>query len=125
MSKVYFIKAFCGSTRKTFYMRYDYAADDRWVRTYGVKELTASDNASLTSGCSDFDISNSRVGPQYKCPWCGNKRFWKHTSGHNACDGITCWDGKTNDVICGSCGTNCTLGGGPVTKLSGTSGNGQ
>ena len=96
-----------------------------WVRTYGVKELTLSDATSLTSETSDFDISNSRIGPQYKCPWCGNKRFWKHTSGHNSCDNITCWDGKTNDVTCGSCGTNCTLGGGPVTTLSGTSGNGQ
>lgn len=125
MAKVYFIKAFCGNTHKPFYMRYDYAADDCWVRTYGVKELASSDATSLTSGTSDFDISNSRIGPQYKCPWCGNKRFWKHTSGHNACDNITCWDGKSNDVTCGSCGTNCTLGGGPVTTLSGTSGNGQ
>lgn len=121
MKNVFFIKAFCGNTRKPFYMRYDYAADDCWVRTYGVKELSLKDSSSLDSKMTDFDISNSRIGPQYKCPWCGNKSFWQHS----ACGNITCWDRHANDVVCGECGASCTLGEGAVTNLRGTSGNGQ
>lgn len=121
MAKVYFIKAYCVNEHKPFYMRYDYAADDCWARTYGIKELTLSDSKSLTNSASDFDISNSRIGPQYKCPWCGNKRFWRH----GACGSINCWDGRLNNVTCGNCGVTCTLGDGVVTTLSGTSGNGQ
>lgn len=121
MNNVYYIKAYCSNTRKPFYMRYDYAADDCWVRTYGVKELSPADSASMGGGNSDFSISNSRIGPQYKCPWCGNRWFWKH----GGCGSINCWDGESDDVVCGNCAQACTLGEGVVTTLNGTSGSGQ
>lgn len=33
-----FIEAECSQYNQKFYLRYDYAADDVWVQTYGVKE---------------------------------------------------------------------------------------
>ena len=121
MEKVFFVKAYCMTERKPFFMRYDYAADDCWVRTYGVKELSSSDAASMSGSGTNIDVSGARRGPQYKCPWCGNKSFWRH----GACGTINCWDGDSDDVVCGKCGTACTLGDDYITTLSGTSGSGQ
>ena len=37
-----FIEAECSQYNQKFYLRYDYAADDVWVQTYGVKEKERS-----------------------------------------------------------------------------------
>ena len=73
MKTLFFLKVKCGSTGKDFYVRHDFAADDRWVLTYGVKELPAGENVSGAG--MQVDYSTIRVGPQYKCPHCGGKIF--------------------------------------------------
>lgn len=42
-----FIEAECSQYNQKFYLRYDYAADDVWVQTYGVKE---KERSARTSG---------------------------------------------------------------------------
>ena len=68
-----FIEAECSQYNQKFYLRYDYAADDVWVQTYGVKEKERSARASGQS--RSIDMSQTRTGPQYRCPYCGNEQF--------------------------------------------------
>lgn len=65
----------CVSAHKTYYARYDYAYDGVWVLSYGLKEVPSDGVGSSVSGIAKIDISNSRTGPQYKCPYCGNRMF--------------------------------------------------
>lgn len=65
----------CVSAHKTYYARYDYAYDEVWVLSYGLKEVPSDGVGSSVSGIAKIDISNSRTGPQYKCPYCGNRMF--------------------------------------------------
>ena len=65
-----FIEAECIEYNQKFYLRFDYAADDMWVQTYGVKEKERS--ARTSGGSRSIDMSQTRIGPQYKCPYCGN-----------------------------------------------------
>ena len=120
-----FVKAYCGTTRKPFYIRYDKAADGVWVESYGLKEIPAEDATSFGgSSTVDIDVSKARTGPQYKCPWCGNLGYWKHSS-DPSCQSVTCWDYKTmTDLACGKCGKLCSLGG-TIQKLDGSEGHGQ
>lgn len=73
MKTLFFLKAKCASTHKDFYIRHDFAADDRWVLTYGVKELPSG--GDIGGSGMQVDYSSVRVGPQYKCPHCGNVSF--------------------------------------------------
>lgn len=97
MEKVFFLNAKCEKCGKDFYPRYDYAADDKWVLTYGLKELPQGGHADGSG--SEVDISNARTGPQYKCPWCGNESFVKCGS----CKKITCYSGQ-GTFKCAHCG---------------------
>lgn len=68
-----FIEAECSQYNQKFYLRYDYAADDVWVQTYGVKE---KERSARTSGQSrSIDMSQTRTGPQYR--W--YKKGWKRS----------------------------------------------
>lgn len=119
MNKVYFIKTHCAKTHNEFYIRYDLAADDVWVRTYGLKSLPADEMSAAIGSKSEIDLTNERCGPQYKCPWCGNKHYWLHAR----CKSVICWDG-TKNATCPVCNISCTIGG-TLTSISGSGSSGQ
>lgn len=89
----------CVRTHRTFYARYDYAYDGVWVLTYGLKDIP-SDGIEQSSGggMSRIDLSNSRTGPQYKCPHCGNTEFVRC----GRCGKLTCYSGSGN-FTCDHC----------------------
>lgn len=73
MNTLFFLKLKCANNKQTFYARHDFAADDRWVLTYGVKELPIGENVGGVG--MEIDYTAIRTGPQYKCPHCGNTEF--------------------------------------------------
>lgn len=95
-----FIPVNCISSHRTFYARYDYAYDNTWVLTYGLKTLPSESSGNIMStNMSKIDVSNARVGPQYKCPYCGNRSF-VHCG---KCHKLTCYSG-TGNFTCDHCG---------------------
>lgn len=106
MDNLFFLEAKCGKSGKIFYPRYDLGADDCWVLTYGQKELPRGTKANGSAGLS-IKISKRRVGPQYKCPWCGNTDFVRCGN----CGRITCHDGKSNKFHCEHCGNSGEISG--------------
>jgi predicted RNA-binding Zn-ribbon protein involved in translation (DUF1610 family) len=97
MKTLFFLKASCGRTNKDFYIRHDFAADDRWVLTYGVAEAPAGEGSG---GTMEVDYSNARMGPQYKCPHCGNKNFVRC----GKCGNYTCSSEGQTYFKCPHCG---------------------
>ena len=94
MSKntVAFFKAKCEKTGKTFYVRFDLAADDKWCQSYGLKDLpTEGIESSAKTEDIKIDTSNFRVGPQYKCPHCGNTGIVSCGNCHCCHDGSNMW----------------------------------
>lgn len=100
MKTLFFLKARCGKTSRDFYIRHDFAADDRWVLTYGLKDIPIGE--TITGATAEVDYTAVRIGPQYKCPHCGNIYF-VHCS---ACHGYVCHPGNhvTRDFNCTYCG---------------------
>ncbi len=118
MANLFFLDAKCAKNGSPFYIRYDLAADGVWVMSYGVKELPSGEGTS--SGSSKEDVSNSRIGPQYKCPSCGNRNFVEC----NNCKKLTCYD-NSGRFTCKHCGRSGTVSG-YITSISTTrSGSGQ
>lgn len=101
MDNLFFLEVKCRKTKNTFFARFDYAADDIWALTYGVKNLPFGEKVS--SGSSKQDISNMRTGPQYKCPYCGQLGIVRCGN----CGKLTCYDysGSYNCAHCSSKGT--------------------
>ena len=58
-----FIEAECSQYNQKFYLRYDYAADDVWVQTYGVKEKERSARTSGQSRSIDMSQTVSSRAP--------------------------------------------------------------
>ena len=119
----------CGTTKKDFYMMYYKAYDGKWVLTYGKEKLSSQSGGSGSS--ISVQINSSRIGPQYKCPHCGNK----HTFTCWNCGKRTCFDGDIHEgrvVVCAHCGETgvfrSSSGGGGNNKpkdIKGFSVNGQ
>ena len=84
MKTLFFLKMKCANNGQNFYARHDFAADDRWVLTYGVKELPIGENVGGAG--MEVDYTAVRTGPQYKCPHCGNIQFVRC----GACGEYTC-----------------------------------
>ena len=124
MSKypVVFIPVKCNKTGKDFFVREDLAADGVWTRTYGVTSVS-SDAVSSGGGETEINYSNHRVGPQYKCPHCGNKRlFLCEDCGRKAC----CYDGKATEWKCPIDSTrHGNFSSEKVSSISGSKGEGQ
>ena len=59
----------CVSAHKTYYARYDYAYDEVWVLSYGLKEVPSDGVGSSVSGIAKIDISNSRTAVQVSLLW--------------------------------------------------------
>lgn len=104
----------CINTHRTFYARYDFAYDGVWVLSYGLKEVPSDAGSSGISGTAKVDISNSRTGPQYKCPYCGNRDFVRC----GKCRALTCWNGKGN-FTCDACGNHGSVSG-TIDSLEGS-----
>ena len=95
------IPAKCEKTSRDFYMMYYKAFDDKWVLTYGKKELPRSSGGSGNAVAVKLD--SVRTGPQYKCPHCGQKYTFTCWN----CGKRTCYDGDSHDgreVVCAHCG---------------------
>jgi len=102
-----FIETKCSKTKKNYWMRYDYSADDLWIWTYCYTTLPANE-ANRGSENINFPVSNNGLGffsgPQnHGCPWCGDKG-WVHCGkcGRYYCKGHSkeweCpWCGKVTD----------------------------
>ncbi len=87
-NEVVFIPARCSKTGKNFFIREDIGADGMWVRTYGLQNISTTECGGEVETTIDFN--NHRVGPQYKCPHCGNKYVFFCTN----CDvKACCYDG--------------------------------
>lgn len=97
----------CVKTHRTFYARYDFAYDGVWVLTYGLKDMPSDTSSSSgSSGISKIDLSNSRIGPQYKCPYCGNMEFVLC----GKCKKLTCYSGSGR-FACDHCGNTGEVSG--------------
>ena len=120
MKTLFFLKAKCVNTNKDFYIRHDFAADDRWVLTYGVKELP--DNTASSGATMEVDYSSARFGPQYRCPHCGNANFILC----GKCGKYTCHQGGgVKESKCAHCGNEGQIGGNIDTVKADNTGSGQ
>lgn len=121
MKTLFFLSAKCAKTNQPFYIRHDFAADDRWVITYGVKELPSAEISF--GGPLQIDYGSIRVGPQYKCPHCGNEHFVRC----GACGKYTCHpcDETKKEFKCSYCAYEGTISGYIESVESCNSGNGQ
>lgn len=108
----------CGKTKRPFYLRYDFSADDQWVLTYGVKEKETG--RSGNHGFTKIDISKAAKGPQYKCPYCGGTAYFQC----GKCHKLTCYVSGIEEVTCSWCGNSGTLGG-CIQEMEGVRGDGQ
>lgn len=89
----------CISSHKEFLARYDFAYDEVWVLTYGIKEIQNEHIRTDATKSKKIDITNSRTGPQYKCPYCGNRDFVRC----GLCEKLTCYSGD-GSFVCDHCG---------------------
>ena len=103
---LFFLEVNCVKNRKKFYIRHDWAADDTWVKTYGVTELPAGETGNMAS--MQVNYRGIRTGPQYKCPYCGNRNMIQC----GKCGEYTCFNVPDNSKT--ACCANCGEG-----KLSG------
>lgn len=115
MDNLFFLELKCEKTHSTFYARYDLAADDRWVITYGVKNLPAG-TGGLSQKNVNRDISDVRWGPQYKCPDCGNRGFVRC----GKCGKLTCYSNEGR-FTCAHCGNSGNVEG-SIEEISSTHG---
>ncbi len=103
---LFFLEAKCVYTGYDFYPRYDFAADDCWVLTYGEKTLPPGQTASANHD-QTLKVEKRRVGPQYKCPWCGNNSFVRC----GKCRKITCYNNSLETFTCAHCGNKGRISG--------------
>lgn len=116
------MEAKCRKNHRTFYPRYDLAADDCWVLTYGIKDLPQGQSVGSAGGAG-MDLGRTRTGPQYRCPWCGNKDYVRC----GRCGNLTCYrDGDFECAYCGNVGkVTGTISADQMKKLVKTTGSGQ
>lgn len=119
-NEVVFREIYCVKTRQLFHQRYDFAADDKWALTYGIKdsEFVYMDSRHQ-SNKKKVDFSKLRIGPQYRCPYCGNDSFVK--CGH--CHKLTCYSGY-GLFECVSCGRTGEVQG-TIDSVEGSQGGAQ
>lgn len=102
-----FLPVKCVRTHNTFFARYDFAYDGVWVLSYGVKELPSDCMVNGDGGgLSRINLSGSRTGPQYRCPYCGNTDFVRC----GKCKQLTCYSGS-GIFSCEYCGNSGEVSG--------------
>ena len=119
MDNLFFLEAKCVNTGKAFYIRFDKAAGGKWCQTYGVKDKPISVSGS-TNNTLQIDISKASVGPQYKCPFCGNTGYVRC----GTCGKISCKPNNDKKFHCASCGVSGEITG-TIKDIKGNSGTGQ
>jgi len=120
LSRTFVLPVNCCNVHSKFYARYDTDYYGDWVLTYGLKTvLTDVGIEQNGSNSFDIDISNSKLGPQYRCPYCGNKEFVRCGS----CKKYTCYSGNGR-FICDHCGSTGEVTG-TIKKIEGNSFNSQ
>lgn len=109
----------CQENGKLFFARYDFAADDRWVLTYGIPENEMSSAQHINNrSLRTVDVENSRLGPQYRCPYCGNDAYVRC----GKCGKLTC--NSSDYFTCAYCGNSGTVSG-QIKSQEGESGRAQ
>lgn len=102
-----FLSINCIDTHSRFYARYDFSYDEMWVLSYGVKEIPQDTLGNCNSvESAKIDLLKSRIGPQYKCPFCGNKEFVRC----GKCAKLTCYSGM-GMFKCDYCGNTGNVDG--------------
>lgn len=123
MDDLFFLEAKCVQTKATFYIRYDKAADGKWCKTYGVKAAPQGATGDIHSNV-EIDISEARHGPQYKCPYCGNKSYIRCGD----CGKLTCFHYGDKRFLCAHCGAGRPVsydGNTGIKTIKGSGGSGQ
>lgn len=115
-----FMKAKCLSTKKIYYIRYDYNAVGRWILSETLTEEGYIHETHFIKNENndekDVDISSAYHGPQYKgCPYCHNRGFVTCSS----CKELHCFDSESNGFLCPSDGKWHKLSGGYISSLKG------
>ena len=109
----------CRQTKKKFYARYDLAYDKVWVLAYGLTEfpedMGSRDGVGTTPEQTKIDLSNMRMGPQYKCPYCGARNFVKC----GRCGEFTCYEPQGGRFECACCGHSGEVSG-TLSELGGS-----
>ena len=116
----FFIKARCLSTKKIYYIRYDYNAMHRWILSEAINEEEYRNKICSNHYSEDnkrnVDLSNAQIGPQYKgCPYCGNRDFVTCST----CSELHCFNGNSDGFTCPSDGIYHKLSGGYISSLKG------
>lgn len=112
-----FIEAECSQYNQKFYLRYDYAADDvMGANIWSKRKRTFS---SCIGQSRSIDMSQTRTGPQYRCPYCGNEDIVRC----GACGKLKCHDSSSKWFRC-SCGNSGEISG-RIRSMSGSVGNAQ
>ena len=121
MDNFFFLEARCANTNKLFYIRFDKAAGGKWCQTYGLKSIPLSAASNGFYNKMEIDLSTTDIGPQYKCPYCGNETYVRCGS----CGKIACADYNDNYFSCPSCGHSGEISDEPLKNVNGNSGIGQ
>ncbi len=119
MDNLFFLEAKCVHTKKTFYIRFDKAAGGIWCQSYGVTEKPQGNDGVVANNLC-IDISKTSMGPQYKCPYCGNMSYIQCGS----CGKITCKPVNVKEFSCAYCGNSGVVSG-YIKEINGKSGMGQ
>lgn len=97
----------CAATHQLFYARYDFAFDDTWVLSYGLKNLPVDIGSVSVGSSSRTTISGKRrKGPQYHCPYCGSTNYVQC----GRCGKLTCYSGFGH-FHCDHCGNEGEVNG--------------
>ncbi len=97
-----YVKAKCSKTHNNFYMVYYKNFRNKWVLTYGLKNLPVGSSGGKNEEIS-IDLSSAKVGVQFACPDCLTKHWFTCWN----CGQRSCYDGDNHDgrvVICAHCG---------------------
>lgn len=111
------IPMLCSVKKKKFYARYDLAFDKIWNLSYGLEEFPVDLSGRIgdSEGTMNIDAAHTRMGPQYKCPHCGNKSFVKC----GRCNEYSCYSG-TGTFSCAKCGASGEVSG-TISEIGGSS----
>ena len=97
-----YVKAKCSKTHRDFYMVYYKSYSEKWVLTYGLKNLPVGRTGEKSEEIN-VDLSRAKVGVQYSCPDCHEKHWFTCWQ----CGNRSCFDGDSHDgrvVVCAHCG---------------------
>ena len=93
-----FLKSKCSKPGRDFLIRLDFNAEDRWMITYGVKDIPKEDRKT-SAPATKVNISEAIMGPLFACPHCGNGSFFRC----GKCGSYVCMEEKADKGYCPVC----------------------